>query len=254
MNRFKDRRKAPKTALVVDDSRSARYAMRKLLEHHGYTVNTAQSAQDAYLYLQDQQPDTIFLDHQMPDCDGMEMLAELKHNAQTRSIPVVVCSGEEDPAFTARIKAAGAFDVLGKPPQPKHVTRMLQELENPVQAPQVPKAPEVADSRSRLEPQIGTSREVRNPSASYGAPATGPAFADTRPSWMQTEAATPSASVTPKTPSPMTIDALLPALREALEPWIRQRSQAAAREAVADFAERLARELREDQPAEPDKP
>ncbi|HCB14545.1 MAG TPA: response regulator, partial [Gammaproteobacteria bacterium] len=52
--------------LVVDDSKSARLMLRKMLQGFGMTVDTAESAEEALNYLRDRQPDAIFMDHTMP--------------------------------------------------------------------------------------------------------------------------------------------------------------------------------------------
>lgn len=119
-----------KTALIVDDSRSARFALRRHLEHHAYQVETAESAEEAYKLLQTQHPEVIFLDHVMPGTDGFTALRHLKENPETGSIPVVICSSNEGDAFTAEARAKGAVDVLQKPPSPERLTRVLENLQS----------------------------------------------------------------------------------------------------------------------------
>lgn len=123
-----------RTALVVDDSRSARFALRKHLEHHAFKVDTAESARAAYHWLESQTPDLIFLDHVMPGEDGFEALRHLKADPRTASIPVVICSSNEGGAFTAEARSQGAADVLQKPPSPEQLKRVLQQIEETVAA------------------------------------------------------------------------------------------------------------------------
>jgi CheY-like chemotaxis protein len=118
-------------ALVVDDSRSARFALRKYLEGHAFRVDTADSARAAYAWLQDQRPDLIFLDHVMPGEDGFTALRHLKADPQTATIPVVICSSNEGSAFAAEARSQGAADVLTKPPSPEELQRVLQQIESP---------------------------------------------------------------------------------------------------------------------------
>lgn len=118
------------TALVVDDSRSARYAMRKLLEGSGYTVDTAESAQDAYVYLQRKMPAIIFLDHQMPGTNGLDVLRALKRNTSTSNIPIVICSSDRHLTFLRVARDAGATDVLAKPPDNDQFRALMHQLGN----------------------------------------------------------------------------------------------------------------------------
>lgn len=118
-----------KTALIVDDSRSARFALRRHLEHHAYTVDTAESAEEAYQFLKAHRPEVIFLDHVMPGTDGFTALQHIKQDPETGTIPVVICSSNEGVDFNAEAMAKGATDVLQKPPTPEQLTRVLENLQ-----------------------------------------------------------------------------------------------------------------------------
>ncbi|MES2685005.1 MAG: response regulator [Pseudomonadota bacterium] len=117
-----------KNALVVDDSKSARFALRKFLEGFNYKVETAESASDAYRILGGTLPEVIFMDHIMPGTDGFEALRVLKSDARTAEVPVVICSSNEGEDFIAQAKARGASDVLQKPPSPEQLAGVLANL------------------------------------------------------------------------------------------------------------------------------
>lgn len=118
-----------KTALVVDDSKSARFALRRFLENHNYTVETAESAAEAYACLRGELPQVIFLDQVMPGINGFEALQHLKSQPRTREVPVVICSSNEGEAFNAEARAAGAAAVLQKPPSAEQLSRILRQLQ-----------------------------------------------------------------------------------------------------------------------------
>ena len=101
-----------RTALVVDDSKSARLALRRYLEGHHFRVDAAESAAEAMNLLATQRPEVIFLDDVMPEVDGFQALRVIKATANLASIPVVICSSNEGPAFNAQARAAGAIAVL----------------------------------------------------------------------------------------------------------------------------------------------
>lgn len=117
-----------RTALVVDDSKSARFALRRYLEGHQFRVDAAESAAEAMNLLARQRPEVIFLDDVMPGVDGFEALRVIKARADLASIPVVICSSNEGPAFNAQARAVGATAVLQKPPNPEQLTRILDRL------------------------------------------------------------------------------------------------------------------------------
>lgn len=118
-----------RSALVIDDSKSARYALRKYLEGHAYRVDTAESAEEAMRLLGQHQPEVIFLDHVMPGTDGFEALRAIKADPLTGGIPVVICSSNEGEEFNAQARSRGAADVLQKPPSPDQLSRILAGLE-----------------------------------------------------------------------------------------------------------------------------
>jgi CheY-like chemotaxis protein len=117
-----------KTALVVDDSKSARFAMRKFLESFGYHVDTAESAEDAYIYLRKKLPDVLFLDHIMPGTDGFDAIKAIKQNTLTAGLPVVLCSSNEGDDFLRQARACGAIDILQKPPSPEQIRTVLDNI------------------------------------------------------------------------------------------------------------------------------
>ncbi len=60
-------------------------------------------------------PDLILLDLNLPDMHGSEVMRELRSNAATEHIPVLVLSGDAAPTQIDRLLAAGARDYLVKP-------------------------------------------------------------------------------------------------------------------------------------------
>src|SRR5580704_12704671 len=61
-----------KRALVVDDSKSARVILSRMLEKYDIEVDMAESAEQAIEYLKHDRPDAIFMDHLMPGMDGLQ--------------------------------------------------------------------------------------------------------------------------------------------------------------------------------------
>ncbi len=117
-----------KIALVVDDSKSARFALRKFLEGFNYKVETAESASEAYRILGGTLPEVIFMDHIMPGIDGFEALRVIKADPRTAAIPVVICSSNEGEEFTQQARARGASSILQKPPSPEQLAGVLASL------------------------------------------------------------------------------------------------------------------------------
>jgi CheY-like chemotaxis protein len=115
-------------ALVVDDSKSARAFLTRILERYELTVDGVESAEQAIDYLTHQQPDVIFMDHLMPGMDGFQAVQAIKNNPRTATIPIMMYTSQEGELYLSQARALGAIGVL--PKQTKHidVTRALEQL------------------------------------------------------------------------------------------------------------------------------
>ena len=117
-----------KRALIVDDSRSARVILSRMLEQHGMIVDTAESAEQALEYLQQGRPDVIFMDHLMPGMDGFEADQAIKSDVQTATIPLMMYTSQEGELYVSQARALGAVGVLPKTVRPVDVSRVLYQL------------------------------------------------------------------------------------------------------------------------------
>jgi CheY-like chemotaxis protein len=114
--------------LLVDDSKSARYALRLQLQRHGVEVETADSAESAFEMLNSLLPDAIMMDHMMPGLNGFEALEVLRDNPRTAQIPVVMCTSHEESDFIATAKKKGVFGILPKSAAPELLPGILERL------------------------------------------------------------------------------------------------------------------------------
>ncbi|MDM8008629.1 MAG: response regulator, partial [Phycisphaerae bacterium] len=117
-----------KRALIVDDSRSARVILSRMLEQHGMAVDTAESAEQALEYLHQQRPDVIFMDHLMPGMDGFQAVQTIKADPQTATIPLMMYTSQEGELYVSQARALGAVGVLPKTVRPVDVSRVLYQL------------------------------------------------------------------------------------------------------------------------------
>jgi len=117
-----------KRALIVDDSRSARVILSRMLEQHGLAVDTAESAEQALEYLHQHRPDVIFMDHLMPGMDGFQAVQVIKSDPQTATIPLMMYTSQEGELYVSQARALGAVGVLPKTVRPVDVSRVLYQL------------------------------------------------------------------------------------------------------------------------------
>jgi CheY-like chemotaxis protein len=130
----------PIRILLVDDSKSARYALRLQLQRHGVEVETADSAEAALERIHQAHPDAVFMDHTMPGMNGFEALEILKAEPATANIPVVMCTSNEEPEFVAQARRKGALDILAKSATPERLADLLTRLQAAVGASAAPAA------------------------------------------------------------------------------------------------------------------
>jgi signal transduction histidine kinase/CheY-like chemotaxis protein len=100
-----------KRVLVVDDEPAALALIRGVLEPEGVEVVTAQSGREALDWAEHGQlVDMVICDLVMPEVDGFDVIAALKANPRTASLPIVVCTGHD---LTADQKAKLNGHILG---------------------------------------------------------------------------------------------------------------------------------------------
>lgn len=117
-----------KTALIVDDSKTARVVLKRVLETHDLNVDTAESAEDALEYLIDNRPDVVFMDHLMPGMDGFEAVTAIKNNPATATIPIMMYTSQKGEVYVGQARALGAIGVLPKEVEPVEVSKVLESL------------------------------------------------------------------------------------------------------------------------------
>jgi CheY-like chemotaxis protein len=119
---------AHKRALIVDDSRSARLFLARILEKHEIDVDSVDSAEGAIGYLASRRPDVIFMDHQMPGMDGFQAVQAIKNDPRTATIPIMMYTSQEGEVYLGQARALGAVGVLPKQIKHADVSKVLYQL------------------------------------------------------------------------------------------------------------------------------
>jgi DNA-binding NarL/FixJ family response regulator len=116
--------------LVADDSASIRSLVRITLTSQGWMVIEAETAESAMATARARMPDLAILDITFGDSgpDGLAVCAELKADAKTAGIPIIVLTAHDDPAERRRADAAGADAFVGKPFGPLELMNVVRDL------------------------------------------------------------------------------------------------------------------------------
>ncbi len=117
-------------ALVVDDSITVRRVTQRLLERNGMRVLTAKDGVDAVSLLQENLPDIILLDIEMPRMDGYEVAAHVRSDPRLKNIPIVMITSRVSEKHRARAIELGVDDYLGKPYQENQLLDAIEPLVN----------------------------------------------------------------------------------------------------------------------------
>lgn len=119
----------PKIILVVEDAEDCaatiEIAMQSVAD---VVVRVAGSAEQALRVLRDTPVAAIVTDIHLPSMDGFELVAHLRADPRYSNIPIVVISGDSDPATPNRAMRAGANAFFAKPYSPGAVRKKLEEL------------------------------------------------------------------------------------------------------------------------------
>lgn len=101
--------------LVVDDNADLCRTVIRLLRHMGFAAECAFSGQEALSQVRKSKPGLILLDYMMPMMNGLEVLAQVKSDALTAEIPVVMLTAISDTATAqaAMGKGAAAYWIKG---------------------------------------------------------------------------------------------------------------------------------------------
>ena len=101
--------------LLVDDSTDTLRIFRRLLVRAGYEIVVASSAREALETANSVPLDAVVTDLGMPDCDGFELLRELRSRAATANLPAIAASGFTGEEERAAARAAGFDAYFTKP-------------------------------------------------------------------------------------------------------------------------------------------
>ncbi len=101
--------------LIVDDSKTARLAAATALAPFACQVLEAQDGGEGFEVARRERPDLILLDVSMSGVDGVEMLTRLRSCAETRGLPVIMLTGENNRAAVLKILKMSVRDYLVKP-------------------------------------------------------------------------------------------------------------------------------------------
>lgn len=104
-----------KSCLIVDDSRVVRKVASRIVQDLGFSCREAEDGQKAYEACEQEMPEAIILDWNMPIMSGIEFLEKLRMMPNGNDPIVVFCTTENDMSHIQRAMTAGANEYIMKP-------------------------------------------------------------------------------------------------------------------------------------------
>jgi DNA-binding response OmpR family regulator len=124
--------------LVVEDDEDLAEIVTNRLSSEGYATQCAYTWKDAQEIIEDQMPDLLIMDLNLPDAHGMDVIERLRSDPRTRRLAIVVTSAEDDTEHLVRGIRSGVLFFLTKPFELDELVRKVRsavfqrfEMENP---------------------------------------------------------------------------------------------------------------------------
>ena len=118
--------------LLVEDNEPSRDALGRRLQRRGYEVVLAVDGQEAVFTARQVKPDLVLMDLGLPVIDGWEATRQLKADASTQTIPIIVLSAHAMTNDREQALMAGADDFDSKP---VHFERLIEKIEDILRQP-----------------------------------------------------------------------------------------------------------------------
>lgn len=115
----------PYSVLIIDDAYTVREYLRQTLSHLGISnVEEAENGSDGLTVFTEQQPDLVFLDIELPDINGQQLLQQIK--ARDDKTQVVIVTAHNSVDNVQQSIAAGASGFIAKPFSPQKIKNIVE--------------------------------------------------------------------------------------------------------------------------------
>jgi DNA-binding response OmpR family regulator len=120
------------TVLIADDDPALRQLLRDILDQHGIVTRVAVDGEQALRAAQEDPPDCLIIDINMPGLTGLAVCAELRAAPGTAAMPIILLTGLGQRRDISTGFASGADDYIVKPFRPEELMERLTALLSPV--------------------------------------------------------------------------------------------------------------------------
>src|ERR1700730_2617326 len=122
----------PNRIMVVDDDKEVQEIVTFALRRNGFEVEVASNGQQLQDMLAAHTPDLIILDVMMPGLDGYQIFGNLRKNAKTQHVPVIIMTAHAEDIYQRISIDLGAAVHITKPFHPLELVGRVQGLLQPI--------------------------------------------------------------------------------------------------------------------------
>jgi len=116
-----------KRILIVEDQEDNRTILRDVLSTVGYELIEALNGEDGVKLAQNERPDLILMDIQLPKMDGYEATQQIKSIAELKTIPIIAVTSYALSGDEAKARAAGCDGYIAKPFSPRELLAKIRK-------------------------------------------------------------------------------------------------------------------------------
>lgn len=119
---------SPRTILVVDDFDDTRLLLRTWLQRKGFRVVEAENGNRAIIAAENEHPDLIIMDVEMPELDGLAATRKIRGLAEFAGVPILAVSAYGADQYRAHALEAGCNEYVSTPFEPDELERLIRSL------------------------------------------------------------------------------------------------------------------------------
>ena len=118
----------PKKILIVEDNNLAAFALSNLLNEFNHDVSIADTGHKALIELKDNNFDMIFLDQDLPDANGIELLDLIRSYQHCKTIPILILSGHIGRSLQGKLRKLPCEGLFVKPMQRDQLIKIFNKF------------------------------------------------------------------------------------------------------------------------------